>query len=37
MGKLHDFLSEHWNDIVTVGLVTLAFFLAGKLVNYLLF
>ena len=37
MGKLRDFLSEHWNDIVTVGLVTLTFFLAGKLINYLVF
>ena len=37
MGKLRDFLSEHWKDIVTVELVTLAFFLAGKLINYLVF
>jgi hypothetical protein len=37
MGKLRDFLEEHWKDIVVVGLVTLVFFLAGKLVNYLVF
>jgi hypothetical protein len=34
MGKFRGFLSEHWKDIVVVGLVTLAVFLAGKLAKY---
>ena len=34
MSKFRGFLSEHWKDIVVVGLVTLAVFLAGKMVKY---
>jgi hypothetical protein len=37
MGRVRNFLSEHWKDIVTVGLVTLAFSLAGKLIIYFAF
>jgi hypothetical protein len=37
MGKVREFLSAHWKDIVTIAFFTLAVFLLGKLFNSCIF